>query len=592
MLGGKHKLTPVLLAVSALVVISFSLQPTSSSAESHQSHTGRAPTGDAPFFVAEPVDPMHGYAYAKINFTAIVKDVDGDTLNLTWEWGDGTPNGTTATGPAGSNTVVTNSHYYNLTPEPGRSDYEVFFTMNLTLDDGNGNSVTALTQVQVIVLVTNQAPTIVNLSAPAKADPSDVVQIVAGVNDSEGEALTWTFVFNDTVSDYHTEVYHTGWAAPGEVVWNNITHVFGSSGTHYVQLNVSDALPPHQVWPHNISDVIAVTITPNQPPMSTSVYGDPASPVIPDGADSVDVNFTLEVFDADGDVVNATWDFGDGSSNVTNATMGGTQVYAFAQVHRFNDPGEFNVSVEITDGRLGHEVTKYLILNITSTNKPPSIIKFSYQTHGPRAFVGEQLLFEVVLTDPELDVIELIWDFGDGSPYDYHNLTDYIDGNVTDYENHTFMVPGNYIMNLRYTDNEIGLFNHSKEFDISILVVVDDVPPVADAGQNKTVLAPTIVYFDGTNSSDNWDISNYTWTVIYNGTPLVLWGPTPYFEFWTPGSYEVVLNVTDMAGNHNTTTVTVEVVEVIPEFDLILPVAAVMMLIPLVYDVKRRRRLR
>jgi len=586
--GGRRTLTLVFLITSFLVMCLFSSLSSVAIAEPSQLDSSSESTGSPPTFVAEPMDPMHGYAYAIINFTAIVKDLDGDTLNLTWEWGDGTPNGTTATGPAGSNTVVTNSHYYNLTPEPGRSLYEVFFAMNLTLDDGNGNSVTALTQVQVIVPVINQIPTIVNLSAPTNADPSDVVQIVAGVSDSEGEALTWMFVFNDTISDYQTEVYHTGWTAPGQVVWNNITHVFGSSGTHYVRLNVSDALPPYQVWPHNISYTISVLATPNQLPMSTSVYSDPESPVIPGGADSVDVNFTLQVFDVDGDVVNATWNFGDGSSNEANATTGGTQVYTFMQIHTFNDPGEFNVSVMITDGRLGHEVTKYLILNITSTNKPPSIIKFSYQTHCPQAFVGEQLRFEVVLTDPELDVIELIWDFGDGSPYAYHNLTDYFDEDVTGYENHTYMAPGDYLLVLRFTDNKVGLFNHSKEYDFGITVVVDDIPPVADAGQNKTVVGPTIMYFDGTVSYDNWDIANYTWTFVYNGTPVTLWGPTPDFEFWTVGFYEVVLNVTDMAGNYNTTTVTVEVVDVIPEFGTIV-IPAVIVAVTVI-AVRRTRR--
>lgn len=536
------------------------------------------------------MDPRFGSIGTLVSFAAQVQDIDGDALNVTWDWGDESVD-VNVTGPAGAITMINGSHAYYPVAEQGRGDYYVYYTLLTYLDDGNGNNVSASTTVGIHV-PWNGPPSIQSLSAPSKVDPSDTVNIVASANDREGEPLTWTYIFNDSVSDDHTEVYHTGWTAPGEIVWNKITHVFGSSGTYFVQLNVSDALPPYQIFPHNISETIGILVTLNITPISTSIFSDPGSPVIPGAVGYVDVNLFVEVFDADGDVVTATWNFGDGSSNVTNATTGGTQVYTFALVHRFNDPGEFNVSVEITDGRLGHEVTKYLILNITSTNVPPSIIKFSYQTHGPRVFVGEQLRFEVVLTDPELDVIELIWDFGDGSPYAYYNLTDYADGNVTGYENHTYMAPGDYLLVLRFTDNRVGLFNHSKEFEASILVVVDDIPPVADAGQNKTVLAPTIVYFDGTSSSDNWDISNYTWTFIYNGTPLALWGPTPYFEFWTPGSYEVVLNVTDMAGNHNTTTVTVEVVEVIPEFGLLLPVAAVMMLVPLVYDVKRRKRLR
>lgn len=89
----------------------------------------------------------------------------------------------------------------------------------------------------------------------------------------------------------------------------------------------------------------------------------------------------------------------------------------------------------------------------------------------------------------------------------------------------------------------------------------DTEPPVADAGADVTVDQRTIVAFDGLNSTDNEGVVGYRWSLLYDNTTVTLHGPAPEFWFLLAGTYVVTLNVTDGAGNWDTDTVSVTVLD-------------------------------
>ena len=91
--------------------------------------------------------------------------------------------------------------------------------------------------------------------------------------------------------------------------------------------------------------------------------------------------------------------------------------------------------------------------------------------------------------------------------------------------------------------------------------VADTTPPVASAGADFTVNEDAAMAFNGTGSTDNVEIVNYTWTFV-DGGPRSLFGPDPSFVFATPGTYVVTLTVRDAAGNAATDTVAVTVRDV------------------------------
>lgn len=114
-------------------------------------------------------------------------------------------------------------------------------------------------------------------------------------------------------------------------------------------------------------------------------------------------------------------------------------------------------------------------------------------------------------------------------------------------------------------------------------ITVDNDPPVANAGSDQTVPAGQMVLFNGTSSTDNVGVANYTWIIDNGGTPVTLWGPSPTFSFLTEGVYNVTLTVRDGAGHTSTDVMRVTVSAAIPEFPtVIIPISGMIMIIALV----------
>jgi hypothetical protein len=65
------------------------------------------------------------------------------------------------------------------------------------------------------------------------------------------------------------------------------------------------------------------------------------------------------------------------------------------------------------------------------------------------------------------------------------------------------------------------------------ITVLDTEPPVADAGADQSVNMSDVVTLDGSGSSDNVGIVNWTWMFDDGGTPVVLYGPVVNYTFWT-----------------------------------------------------------
>ncbi|MCK5038500.1 MAG: carboxypeptidase regulatory-like domain-containing protein [Thermoplasmata archaeon] len=86
----------------------------------------------------------------------------------------------------------------------------------------------------------------------------------------------------------------------------------------------------------------------------------------------------------------------------------------------------------------------------------------------------------------------------------------------------------------------------------------DTVDPVANAGPSQDVMVRTAVTLDASLSSDNNEITNYSWSLNDNGLKR-RYGEVATYTFDTPGSYEIALTVTDPSGNTDTSTTWVNV---------------------------------
>ena len=93
--------------------------------------------------------------------------------------------------------------------------------------------------------------------------------------------------------------------------------------------------------------------------------------------------------------------------------------------------------------------------------------------------------------------------------------------------------------------------------------IQDTTPPVANAGPDQTVPQNTLVTFDGSGSTDNVGIENYTWTFT-DGGARTLYGVTPQYRFLNVASIPVTLTVRDFDGNTATDQMLVTVTDATP----------------------------
>lgn len=443
-----------------------------------------------PYFSPDLGPGLDAQAGIALNMSVTCWDADNESLNLTWDFGDGSEPVVQYCGPSALGVVCNQTHVWN--PDPtlwyGVGDPAPIYPMyyvNLSLSDEYGHVVNTTTLVS-IYLDHNFSPQ-GNLTANVTiADPGDPVNICGAAWDVEGEPLTWTFFISNSTQVISTAVFHTALTSPGQVVFQNVTYIFSEAGNYSVTLYLTDlALLELQTDPdfaaHNISiGTIYLSSVINRIP---DVLANITVKDVNTGLQDVWVNdtsgvatafFSIEALDRDGEVLTATWDYGDGSNQSFNVSSAGVQVWTFSQVHTYQKPGQYNVSVIVTDGRPGHEVLRYKLVSISSNNSAPKIkdlkIILSNSSYGEP---GSVVQFVLILYDLERNPLTVMWVFGDGSPVEWTNVSAFDEtGNATCFMNHTYSVAGKYDVWVNFTDGiygREGLNNGSW----SALVVID-----------------------------------------------------------------------------------------------------------------------
>lgn len=443
----------------------------------------------APYLLPDLPSTVDTEVGVPIEFSVTCWDLDDDDLTLTWDFGDGTDPVVQTTGPAAAGVECVQTHAWN--PDPvllyGLGDIDLVYYVNISLTDGKGYWVNQTCTVRVI-LPHNFSPK-GNLSASARmVDPGDIVQIYGNASDVEGEPLTWTFLFSNSTEVFRTEVYHTGLTEPGETVYQNTSFTFAEPGDYSVTLYLSDlALPEMQTDPlyasHNISvgTVYISSVLNRVPYVLADITVIPQDVHLSELTGYAEAVFRIQANDADGEVLTVTWDFGDGSEQAVNVSLGGTQVYTFTQAHRFYASGQFKVSLVVTDGRPGHEVLRYKLVNVSSNNSAPEVKDFRVVlSNSSYGLPGSVVHFILVLFDLERDPIQVAWDFGDSSPVEWTNVTSFDEsGYATCTIDHIYSAVGRYTVRINFTDGIYGLLGYHADTWSGLVVIAISSPDSA-----------------------------------------------------------------------------------------------------------------
>ncbi len=316
-----------------------------------------------------------------------------------------------------------------------------------------------------------------------------------GSDDADGNIIAYRWDFGDGTKSSKRQV----------------SHAFQRPGTYTVTLNVVD-----DSGLENNSGVESVRVTVAQTPNTA-----PVADAGPDGTVRVRDAYRFDGTksrDGDGSLINYSWRFGDGGS-----ADGPAPSYAFQKTGRY----KVQLSVRDNSGQENDVAVDEMWVDVVDQpNGPPAADLGSNRS----AAIDEVLRFDASGSkDPDGNIIAYRWDFGDGVKAAGIGPS------------HAYRKSGRYTVSLAVTDNS-GLENGSGRREIEVFV---NEPPIADAGPDQYVTA-SLVQFDATKSRDpDGQQLSYQWDFGDGKTGT---GATPRHVYAAPGTYRVVLTVSDASG--------------------------------------------
>ncbi len=282
--------------------------------------------------------------------------------------------------------------------------------------------------------------------------------------------------------------------------------------------------------------------------IGTFVAQDTTNPVADAGPELYIRNGTAATLDGTGSsdnymLDNYTWTFDDGFGPVT--------LYGAVVVHVFNLEGDFLVTLTVRDTS-GNPDSNMTIVHVLP---PGPIVEGQRATPDPQEFATpvQPILIDAwvnssfALTSVDVEII---------SPTSavLGNFSMTLNAGKYEYSLAAYTELGTYTFTIWAQDSggEWG-------WGIGTFVVQDTTNPTANAGLDQYVIDGTTVMFNGSASTDNYGIDNWTWTFTDGVSAITLYGEFNNHTFSGPGVYTVTLNVTDIVGLWDTDTMTVTV---------------------------------
>ncbi len=340
--------------------------------------------------------------------------------------------------------------------------------------------------------------------------------------------LNWTWSFNQDgggVNIFGSKVHYRFDHVGNHTITLYVRDGAGNIGFDSVWVNVYDTQPP---------DALAFSYRPpSQTPGRHRVIV-AGTRVLFNGSDSND----------NVGVANHTWIIAKNS--VVVSTLEGESVEFL-----FSDIGNFTVELMVID-LMGLSDTDRLFINVTYGTPPTAVARSSLTPDGVigrnlTVYQGQSFILNGSLSTDDQEITLWAWMVYNDTGL---HITYY-----GEFATVTIREPGVYRIFLTVTDN--GLLEGDDELYLSVLA--DDISPISDPGSDQTAFLYDAVQFNGTGSSDNSEISSYTWTFIVGGELITLYGSNPDYSFNRTGNYIVTLTVKDLIGNQasNTTRVSV-----------------------------------
>ncbi len=293
----------------------------------------------------------------------------------------------------------------------------------------------------------------------------------------------------------------------------NATHTFERAGNYTVTLQIVSAIGETATTEREIE----VFIT-EEPTAVISIVEDPEEFFV----DTAYAFRAEDSFSPNGRITEYRWDFGDGSP--VRPTMSAT--------HTFTSPGTYEISLRVTDEIEKVGETRKVIQVRTHRRAPIAEIVTSPAYDEDALTLEGVVPFEVEFdgresTDPDDNIVDYRWDFGDGSPEGSGETT-----------THTFRTPGTYSVTLTVIDAD---GNEGRK-----TITVEAEPPGIEAvleADRVEGTAPLTVRFDaGGSSYEDGQITAYEWD-FGDGSAPRLGSSTITYRYTDVGIYDAKVTV-------------------------------------------------
>jgi PKD repeat protein len=265
-------------------------------------------------------------------------------------------------------------------------------------------------------------------------------------------------------------------------------------------------------------------LTPAAAPAPTASFTVSPNPVSPNSPVTLDAGASTDP--AGGAISSYTWNFGDSPTKETDASAITTHTYPTAGVH--------TVTLTVT-GASGTSTTSHTVTvdappkpkcAVSSSLVPPSV-PVSFDATGS------------IDPNPGGSIVGYSWSFGDGGQ----------GGGLTAV--HSFSAPGFYSATLTVTDDRGQTATCTPQ-----TVIIDRPPASFTASPNPAIPGAPVAFKVSDSSDPTSTITGYSWNF---GDGTFASGTAASHTYASPGSYLVILTVTDSLGETGTTSTVVTV---------------------------------
>jgi ABC-type transport system substrate-binding protein len=511
---------------------------------------------DVPLISAVSSDPSSiAYIDQDVTWYATFQDTEAESLTVTWEWDDGTVT-VRELEPASVGDAVADelTHAWDT---DGIYDVVISVWDGYGEEDGVHNVSTGATDNR-IEIIANTPPTEPMVSAISTMEDVET-PCLAVTSDSDADEITVTWAWDDDTFDVTT---HDTSDAQGVPVLSSVTHTWDTAGSYEVTVWADDGIEGH-----NVSTTVTVDVAADGEDVAPSgllVMTEP-SPALMGGTTVL----TAYAFDANGDAIAFTIDFGDESDvEFDDSSEGTTELQSVVFEHVYLTADTMTVTLYADDGTENVSATFDVDVVEPTENSPPTL---TLQTDYSAKYNQTFTITPISVNDIDDDEVSVWYDWGDESAM---TAGDPDEGYAA---SHVYTSTGTFTLTAYVDDGtDIAGHNVTKTADVAVgeanfrpkFVTVVKMPSKTEYAPDETIyINITVSDYEGdaitvtVDFDDGTDIVTRSLTAAGPGVNVTTSFEYAYAE---AGEYTVTIVIKD-AYDHsldwNERTVSIDVVE-------------------------------